>query len=138
MARIQRPDYINASEVGQAKFCPHSVSLARRGILPSKVSLGKMDAGTKSHEEFTAQELKRDSRCFVATHLYGETHWKTELLRTFRDQCLGRTMPGKITIKAYYWLSPYLVSLARRMPVLDRVLNPIIDKVVSWCISKLR
>jgi len=138
MARIQRSLYVNASEVGQAKFCPHSVTLARQGVKPNKVSVRMMKAGTASHEHFTNRELKRDSRCYIATHLFGESHWKTEALRTLRDEVLSQSHPGVLFIKLYYRTSPWVVSVARRLPILNAVLQPIINRIVTWSTSKQR
>ncbi|WP_332908294.1 CFI-box-CTERM domain-containing protein [Zhongshania marina] len=72
-----------------------------------------------------------DSRCFVASHLYGATDERTESLREFRDQKLLGHLLGRALIHAYYAISPPLVALCQRFPVLDKVIKPLVDRCAS-------
>ena len=49
--------------------------------------------------------------CYVATAVYGSYDCpEVWVLRRFRDQCLSRTVCGRLFIQAYYAISPKLVS----------------------------
>lgn len=124
--------YINASQVGQARYCPYSVTLMAKGVKPSRSALANMANGTKDHERFTRTELKSDSRCYIASHLYGVDHPKTNLLREYRDLHLRSSTRGRLFIQAYYRISPMIVWIARRAPALDGLLKPLVE----WRINK--
>ena len=63
--------------------------------------------------------LEDGGYCFVATAAWGDyNHPAVRVLRDFRDQILGRTLPGRLLIRAYYWASPPFAAFIRLSPVL--------------------
>jgi hypothetical protein len=58
-------------------------------------------------------------RCFIATMVFGEA-WQTQALRDFRDDVLRRRPWGRLLILAYYRVAPYLCTVLRAWPALQR------------------
>ena len=74
--------------------------------------------------------------CFIATTCYGDYDApEVKKLRTFRDTVLKNTFFGRVTIKLYYWSSPFLVKMIIRNPKVRNVLKedflPILIKRIS-------
>jgi len=62
--------------------------------------------------------------CFIATAYYGDYDApEVKKLRTFRDTVLKNTFFGRVTIKLYYWSSPFLVKMIIRNPKVKNVLK---------------
>ncbi len=71
-----------------------------------------------------------DSRCFVATAVYGGSHPSTGILREWRDRVLMKSRGGRLLVGAYYRVSPALLPVLRRHPALASVIRRALDWVV--------
>lgn len=89
-----------------------------------------MDEGIQGHNAVNAAAAA-DSRCFVATKLYGEQNKVTCNLRTFRDEFLARSPAGRLFIQIYYWLSPYLVRVIDHVPSVAKYARKIMELIVG-------
>lgn len=127
----KRSEWISASDVGRSEFCPNSVALKYAGARPSKRAIASQNRGNLKHEQFNRQ-ISKDKRCYVASYLYGMDDLRTETLRQFRDTRLQRSPGGRILIAAYYRLSPLVIEISKRCPLVDQVLKRIVDRLVSW------
>lgn len=121
--------WVSASDIGRAEFCPKYLEHRQRGVRVGKHAIAKRKIGEMGHEDLN--KSVSDSRCFIASHLYGATDERTECLRVFRDEKLLGNLPGRTLIRVYYAISPWLVALCRAFPVLDGLLKPLIDRCVS-------
>lgn len=128
MGNRKKSNWVSASDVGMAAYCPHYLELKEKGIKPSQESLKARENGEKYHEAFNRQA--DDGRCYIATHLYGYDHPITCLLRGYRDQILASNATGRVFIQIYYVLSPYLVIASLKLPVITRIMRRIIDRQV--------
>ncbi|MGH8463059.1 MAG: CFI-box-CTERM domain-containing protein [Pseudomonas sp.] len=63
-----------------------------------------------------APSSARDSRCFIATAVYGPEAPQTEELRAFRDRTLMRSALGRAFVRCYYRLSPPVAAGLSRHP----------------------
>ncbi len=120
---------VSASDVANAAYCPYRILNGSNGC---KVNprVGKQVArGNKRHEY--QNRVGVDRRCYVATYAYGGEAPETELLRSFRDQVLMPSVPGRCLVRAYYFLSPGLVRACQVSPVLSGVVNRCLRLVVS-------
>lgn len=78
---------------------------------------------------------KSKTGCFIATACYEDYDAQEVLvLRRFRDEILLKTFPGKIFVKFYYLVSPFLASLISRSDIIKRsvrkfFLDPIVTKL---------
>lgn len=129
MGNSRKSKWVSASDVGRASYCPHYLDLKEKGIKPSQQSLAARAKGEVSHEALNRQA--EDSRCFVATHLYGIDHPNTCLLRKYRDQKLASHTTGRVLISVYYAISPYLVIAARKLPLISRFMRYFVDCKIS-------
>ncbi len=132
MKNSNKKIWVSASDAGRAAFCGHFLELKYSHHKVSKEAEQNMLKGNIAHQEFN--ELAEDKRCFVASHLYGADHINTEKLRQYRDSTLLKTNLGKIAVKVYYRLSPWLVQLARHSPFVHSFLK----KTVDYCSLKIR
>lgn len=130
MGNKKNSNWVSASDVGRAAYCPHYLELRDKGTKVSKSSERARVRGDVAHDEFN--KLAEDKRCYVASHLYGIDDERTETLRRFRDDNLvnlpGNT--GKILISVYYRLSPVFIQAARALPGVDLCLRKTVDHIV--------
>ena len=70
--------------------------------------------------------------CYVATAVYGSYDCpEVWTLRRFRDTVLARTMIGRVFIKFYYAVSPWLVSRFGDAKVFNSLFKRVLDKLVT-------
>jgi len=124
----KRNNWVSASDVGRASYCPHYLELKNKGAKPSAEAIVARVKGEESHEQLNKDA--NDRRCYIASHLYGIDDPRTNLLRDFRDSCLLEYFLGRAFISIYYLISPTLVSVSRRITLLDIVLRGIVDFLV--------
>jgi hypothetical protein len=124
----KRNNWVSASDVGRASYCPHYLELKNKGAKPSVEAIVARVKGEESHEQLNKDA--NDRRCYIASHLYGIDDPRANLLRGFRDSCLLEYFLGRAFISIYYLISPTLVSVSRRITLLDIVLRGIVDFLV--------
>lgn len=74
---------------------------------------------------------KNDNSCFVATATYGDAfHPDVVYLRYFRDKYLNQYIFGKMFIKFYYCVGPYLSLLPKHFLVIKKMSRKLIEKIV--------
>ncbi|UZE97250.1 CFI-box-CTERM domain-containing protein [Alkalimarinus alittae] len=124
----KQSNWVSASKVGRAAFCPHYLELAQKGAKVSDKAKAARIKGDAGHDQLN--KLAEDKRCYVASHLYGVDDRRTQLLRGFRDQHLKNNLPGKVFINVYYRLSPLLISVASAFPALNKPLLYVVNGLV--------
>lgn len=72
-----------------------------------------------------------DSRCFIASQVYGAQAVETDALRAWRDRVLVPSLAGRAFIRLYYFVSPSLVWLLMRSPRLTLGLRKVLDVLVK-------
>ena len=72
-----------------------------------------------------------DSRCFIASQVYGPNADETDTLRAWRDKVLVPSLLGRVFVQLYYATSPALVAMVRRSPWLAKVARSELDRFVS-------
>lgn len=68
--------------------------------------------------------------CFIATEIYGADSVQVAILRKFRDQALLPTQLGSKLVDRYYDLSPTIIRLMRRSPVVRTVAHSAVRLLV--------
>lgn len=129
----KRIPVVTASDIGKAAFCPHAMSLSKqRAGYASPSAESSMENGSILHEDLTDRVMgTRDSRCYVATYAFGESHPTTEKLRSWRDAELIPHWWGRALVKAYYKASPFLVQACRGNPRFGRIVKAIVSRFAS-------
>lgn len=126
--------WVSASDAGKACYCPHSLELTLKGNKVSAEAEIKQLQGTAAHEVF-AQRTLEDKRCFIASHLYGIDHEKTQLLRNLRDSHINRYRLGRMAIAIYYRVSPWWVWLARHSGLIDRCSRSLVEWIIRTIVA---
>jgi len=72
-----------------------------------------------------------DSRCFIASQVYGPQAAETNALRAWRDRVLVPSLAGRAFIRLYYGVSPALVWLLKRNPRLTSAVHRALDGLVE-------
>lgn len=129
----KKSDWVSASDVGRAKFCPKYLELKYGGAVVSEAAEKARARGNAAHEQFNTEIKNTDSRCFIASHLYGINDPRTEMLRQFRDRVLMPNILGRFLVNVYYQASPWAVKLCRRNSTVDSVAG----KIVGWIVNQL-
>ncbi|HBF07182.1 MAG TPA: hypothetical protein DHW71_04080 [Gammaproteobacteria bacterium] len=121
---------VAASDVGRAAFCPHFLELKQQGHTPSKQAQYLMKQGSQAHADFNqsiTRAKSKDKRCYIASYLYGIDDPRTESLRQFRDKKLLPHKAGRFFVSAYYRTSPFIITLAQKSSMINKLLNTAIN-----------
>ena len=129
---MAKNEWIAASEVGRAAYCQKALELKYAGADVSTRAQAARQRGDAAHEAWNS-EIKQaaDKRCFVASHLYGIDDPRTECLRQFRDRYLMQRASTRLLVQCYYRLSPTLVTLCRRFPIVDTPIRWLCAQIVA-------
>ena len=130
--------FISATTIAQRSFCEQQLVLDKQfGRRETDIQKQRRERGDEEHlrHHLEAQRYGsvRDSRCFIATELYGDVATETEQLRQFRDSSLMPTLWGRLLVRAYYEISPGIVGLMKRFPKTRAVIKP----VINWFVRKV-
>ena len=77
------------------------------------------------------QQQAQDTRCFVATCVFGHQAPETVWLRNWRDRVLAPNPIGRIAISVYYKVSPLLVHAIKGHPKTIVVTQKLIHYFIS-------
>ncbi len=127
-------DLVSASSVGMAAKCAHYLELKETGAAPSAAAQTARIWGDRSHQRLN--EIVEDKRCYIATHLYGENHHLTFLLRRFRNDVLSKYFAGRMFICLYYLVSPWIVIAAKKIAFIDRILSTAVVLIIKYLLEK--
>ena len=117
---MKKKKYVTASDIGRVAFCPRSVSLEKQGHQVSTEAKARRQAGDLAHQQFNkAVKKNSDSRCFIATAVFGEMPPVTNDFRHYRETHLN-TFAGSLFIKMYYKISPSICLIIRHFPALKK------------------
>ena len=133
----KQSDWVSASDVGLVAKDPKRLEAKYRG--KEKISESRKKAlkfGDRKHEEFNRTIKSSDSRCYIASHLYGVEDPKTEMLRQYRDRVMLPKWYGRLFVNLYYKFSPGLVKLSRRISVVDLIFRIFVNKLVGLTNAK--
>ncbi len=127
---MTRERRITASELAECCLCEQRVVFdAVRGKRRTAESEREMKEGERTHAEMheaamhTGAQPPSDSRCFVATALWGPADPRTKALRDWRDRRLVTRWWGSTIVEAYYAVSPMVVRLMRGVPLVRTALD---------------
>lgn len=130
------PGSLSATELAKLGLCETQLVLDRahgEGRVSSKARAARRH-GVLVHERAleaaVAAGRPRDTRCFIATAVYGSDAQETEVLRRWRDARLARSRLGRLAIKLYYRLSPSAAAILRRCPPLLQLARRALDAMV--------
>jgi hypothetical protein len=73
----------------------------------------------------------RNSKCFVASCVYGEESLEVTILRNFRDRCLLRFVPTALLVLGYTAVSPHLINWWGGSETFRRLSRKILQPVVA-------
>ncbi|WP_199041149.1 MULTISPECIES: CFI-box-CTERM domain-containing protein [unclassified Dyella] len=130
-------EYLAATKLASMAFC--EVRLLKERELGQRETAEQAEAkrgGDQEHAHFHAVAVQshnsrpeaRDTRCFIATAVYGLTDPRTDELRAWRDAHLLTTTFGRAFVRTYYSISPYVASALDRWPSL----KPPVSRVLDW------
>ena len=141
------------TDIVSAVYCEQKVVLDRRhGKATTAEVRRKAEQGTFEHlrfevEGYTRNPLrllaklgrdnrprytpKADSRCFIATQVYGPHADQTDALRAWRDTVLMPTRGGRLVVAIYYRVSPALLPVLRRSQLLTRGVRHSLDALLK-------
>lgn len=121
--RAKGEPFVSAKELAEMGFCEKRVLLAHlHGQRLTPEQRRSAERGLQAHERYYREGLAAvsatggDRRCFVATHLYGDAAWQTQMLRRFRDEVLLRHRFGSALVEAYYAVAPGVCRMLVRLP----------------------
>jgi hypothetical protein len=84
-----------------------------------------------------AQQESKKSGCFVATAIYGSySNENVVVLRRYRDNVLLSRPHGRAFVNLYYWVSPPIAVVLKKVPLLRSfsrkfIIQPIVDHLSS-------
>lgn len=119
---MRNSEYTSVSEIVSGVYCENKMVLdIRYGKRQTRRVARLAKDGDRRHKEFENQgrrKMKQDRRCYIATAIYGPDAAETQFLRDWRDRVLNPTVAGRLSVKTYYLLSPRLVAISARFPLI--------------------
>lgn len=102
-----------------------------------KITNRSIRAGNKEHDRFHAQitKTKSDSRCFIATAVFGSEHLHTNQLRHFRDVYLIPYSIGRKLTHFYYLVSPPIARFLLGHPGIKKCVGFILKYTIQLVLS---
>lgn len=110
------------SQIRAIDWCTQA---AHQGQLGAKEFLEAMQSGRIVIKN-------KDSRCFIASAIYGPLAIETNILREWRDNKLLLSFPGRIFTSFYYFVSPLLSSVIVRHKTLKKITRNLLDIFIAW------
>lgn len=77
-----------------------------------------------------------ETDCFIATAIFGPTAEETNILRSWRDKSLNTTLIGRLVVKVYYIISPTIVKILERYPILKKSIESGLKNFVKYLKTK--
>lgn len=108
----------SATELAKMGKCERQVYLDHHHDEDTSLTATFIKRGNHEHEEFNRQLSGKDKRCFIATAVFGIDAMETNILRQIRDIYLIPYNFGRKITSLYYNISPYIVILIEKYPVL--------------------
>ncbi|AIF51643.1 CFI-box-CTERM domain-containing protein [Pelosinus sp. UFO1] len=109
---------VSATELAKMGKCERQVYLDHHYGEDTSLTATYIEKGNYEHEKFNRQLSGKDKRCFIATAVFGIDAVETNILRQIRDERLIPNKPGKFFTSLYYCISPYIVILIEKYPIL--------------------
>jgi hypothetical protein len=82
--------------------------------------------------DYVKSSIQPKSGCYIATMTYGNyNHPQVIHLRKFRDNNLQKTFLGRLLIKAYYAISPSIVTLFKNNKLVIKVTRVFLDLFID-------
>lgn len=101
---------------------PNTISSTTNSNIPSYTNVEKKSV---------PQNQKAKEGCYIATMAYGGyEHPKVLVLRKYRDMVLLRTALGRLFVKAYYVVSPYMVVCLKQHRKTNHLIRIVLDRIV--------
>lgn len=128
-------DSASATALSKMVVCEQQALLEAKGVKPDRLSKEQrkvLHRGDTEHARHHRLAVKHhDSRCFIATAVYGARAVETNALRAFRDDQLSRSAVGRILVALYYRVSPPLARYLDTHPAARRMIRVILNQIVS-------
>ncbi len=132
---MSRPLTVSITKVVSAVYCEQKVVFDREyGDLRPQHVKAKAEEGIREHAKFEFEgrvKQATDSRCFIASHVYGLNAPETNALREWRDRRLMPLLVGRWVVRVYYFISPLLLRLAGRSSVFSKLAKVALDVFVG-------
>ena len=102
-------------------------------LAPSEVQPYYFKVISENNTYFSNQVNQSKKRgCYVATCVYGSYNCpQVWTLRRYRDNALASTWYGRVFIKTYYSISPYIVKWFGNSRLFNKFWRSILNKIVS-------
>lgn len=129
---------ISAGELAEMGLCEKKIHLRQllgpRQVCPQR-KVARLE-GVVAHAAMHAASTKESKRqCFIATSIYGVDAPETDCLRSFRDTHLNPHWWGKCLVTLYYRVSPMIVRVIKRNPLVRRYVTTSLDHLIR-CLSR--
>lgn len=92
---------------------------------------------TSVSKHSSPQKTRTEDGCYIATAVYGAYDCsEVWTLRRFRDNCLRRTLPGRLFIRLYYTVSPTMVRLFGKRAWFNCFWRSVLDRLIDTLHSR--
>lgn len=143
MPAPKRPYYLPATKLAQMGDCELRLVLeSRLGDMTTKAQREARKVGVRAHADFHERTMRhhnrregasaRDSRCFIASQVFGLVDPRTERLRRYRDERLLTTAAGRVLVWIYYRISPWVAGRLVGRPRAGRVVGRGLEWFIAW------
>ncbi len=77
----------------------------------------------------------KGSACYLVTYCYTRESLEYSMMINYRDTVLAKTLPGRVFIKLYYFVSPWLIKRASELPLLDFLIRVLTKRAIFFILK---
>lgn len=129
-----RKDSLAATTLSKFAYCEQQVILDKKyGSKRSRFVTQRAQQGNKMHlnaHRDAVKHMASDSRCFIASCVYGHEASQTYCFRSFRDNYLQHSGWGKLLVSIYYRVSPWCIPLLENNSGIKSATKYVLDKLL--------
>lgn len=122
---------LSVTDIVRIRYCERLPRMDARYGKRRSIHVQKRAAeGVAAHAKFETNNHP-DSRCFIATHIYGHDNLETNIFREYRDRILLKQWHGRLLVRLYYLVSPGIVCFIRNRVWLQKIMRHILDGILN-------
>lgn len=133
---LKKKRSVAVTALAEVAVCQRRVYLrSRLGERLTREQVKRRELGNQLHARAYRQaNPASDSRCFIATEIFGQDSHETNRLRLFRDRSLIPFAMGRWMVANYYRVSPDLAALLRRNRLAKKAMRAVL-RALLWMIG---
>lgn len=134
---------VSAKELAEMGFCEKRIELKHRlGLRQTKMQEARTAQGLREHRRYRAEGVAAiqsagfGGKCFIASCVFGDSAWQTNVLRRYRDTFFLTRWWGRQMVRTYVCTAPIACVALRRWPVMQQPVRAFLNRFASALLDR--